>query len=282
MQTRQNTLIKTKFLAIDGLDGSGKATCSKEIAKFLSSKGKDVLVVDFPQYEGPWGKVLTHLLTKSDEGLNLKERMCVYALNRLESVDAILKEGPTQVIFDRYPTSNVITFAYYLLKENRKFNLSEFKEIYKYMWKIENDFQKLLGNIRTKTNVYILEIEIEETMKRLYEDKKRTGIQLYEKEDIQRLSNDLFRELSKLDKTVKIISQKEKNKSLQKKEVAMKIIKREFPGLLSSTNAEGKGKIKHFTISPSPDLSPKVIDSMEKLFLEFTPSHFRKLQKIAK
>jgi thymidylate kinase len=290
MQTRQNTLIKSKFLAIDGLDGSGKATCSKEIAKFLSLKGINVLIADLPHYSTPYGRVLTHLLTENDESLSLKERMCVYTLNRLETVDTILKditrleknEQPVHVIFDRYSTSNVITFAYYLLKEKRSYKISEFKEIYNYMLKIESDFQKLLGNIRNSTNVYILEIKIEETMKRLLADKKRSSIQLYEKEEIQKLSNELFQHLSKIDDKVKIISQYASGQHLQKEEVATKIIRKEFPALLKKEDAKIKGRIKQLKVSPSPVLSDEIKMAMKKLFSEFSPSHLEKLQKIAK
>ena len=41
-----------KLIAIDGLDGSGKETQSKRLAKYLIEKGKKVRLLSFPTYDG--------------------------------------------------------------------------------------------------------------------------------------------------------------------------------------------------------------------------------------
>ena len=40
-----------KFIAIDGLDGSGKGTQSEKLVEYLKSQGKRVRVLSFPMYE---------------------------------------------------------------------------------------------------------------------------------------------------------------------------------------------------------------------------------------
>ena len=40
-----------KFIAIDGLDGSGKGTQSEKLVEYLRAQGKKVRVLSFPMYE---------------------------------------------------------------------------------------------------------------------------------------------------------------------------------------------------------------------------------------
>ena len=111
---------QTKLIMIDGQDASGKGTVILELSKLASDVGLDPLLVDYPNYNLPWGKVLTHLLKVDDEGLEVKDRMLVYALNRLETVAAIqahLLESQLQgkkpvLLMDRCHTSNILTAAY--------------------------------------------------------------------------------------------------------------------------------------------------------------------------
>jgi len=42
-----------KFYAIEGTDGSGKKTQIKKLYDYLKSKGADVHIVSFPDYDSP-------------------------------------------------------------------------------------------------------------------------------------------------------------------------------------------------------------------------------------
>ncbi|KXK07205.1 MAG: Thymidylate kinase [Microgenomates bacterium OLB22] len=112
--------------ALDGLDGSGKGSCTDTLAQKIAEQGYNVLKIDYPQYETAWGRFLTHLLRESDEGLDIEQRMAVYAANRLETVIPIWRyverlakknELPIHLLFDRYVTSNILTLAYYHASE---------------------------------------------------------------------------------------------------------------------------------------------------------------------
>lgn len=112
------------LIAIEGMDASGKATHAKLLAREL-----DGIVIDFPHYSTPTGKlILGHLKKwwetrrdplvdefKSTEhaGLELLDPMvfqCLQTVNRLELLPEILKHDNKQqtVIFDRYWASAVV------------------------------------------------------------------------------------------------------------------------------------------------------------------------------
>jgi dTMP kinase len=106
--------MKGKFIVIDGTDGSGKATQSRELIKKLEKEGREVRTIDFPQYEKNFfGKFIGECLT-GEHGdfakLNPKVASTLYAADRFESSKEIKKwinEGFI-VIADRYASSNQI------------------------------------------------------------------------------------------------------------------------------------------------------------------------------
>ena len=40
----------SKFIVLEGLDGSGKGTQTELLRKYLTERGKRVIVIDFPDY----------------------------------------------------------------------------------------------------------------------------------------------------------------------------------------------------------------------------------------
>ena len=58
-----------KLIAIDGLDGSGKETQSKRLAKHLTEKGKKVRLLSFPTYDGK-GSTFVDMYLKGELGKN--------------------------------------------------------------------------------------------------------------------------------------------------------------------------------------------------------------------
>ena len=57
------------LIAIDGLDGSGKETQSKQLYKYLKDKGKKVRMLSFPTYDGK-GSAFVDMYLKGELGKN--------------------------------------------------------------------------------------------------------------------------------------------------------------------------------------------------------------------
>jgi len=100
--------VRGKFINIEGLDGCGKSTQVKLLARWLRSRGYDVLMTEEPT-NGPIGKTLKRVL-----GGKLKVPVAVEALlfaaDRLQHVERVI--GPAVslgkiVITDRYTPSSL-------------------------------------------------------------------------------------------------------------------------------------------------------------------------------
>lgn len=98
-------------IAIEGGDGVGKNTISRNLAKALRSKNRSVAVIDFPRYQDTLaGGALTRFLNgNSPHPVTPKVAAVLYALDRLEFKDELDKAILSNefVIFDRYVASNV-------------------------------------------------------------------------------------------------------------------------------------------------------------------------------
>ena len=104
--------IKGKFIVFEGLDGSGKFTQAKLLAKYLKKKGHKVAMIDFPQYgEKSAGLVENYLTGKYGDIQEVTPYVTsiFYAVDRYDASFRIrkwLKEGKI-VISDRYVVSNI-------------------------------------------------------------------------------------------------------------------------------------------------------------------------------
>ncbi len=110
----QKNKFKGKFIVIDGIDGSGKATQAKLLIKRLKKEGHKTSTIDFPRYyDNFFGKMAGRYL--SGEFGNADQvspylASILYALDRWESKDLIfnnLKKGKI-VVCDRYASANMI------------------------------------------------------------------------------------------------------------------------------------------------------------------------------
>jgi dTMP kinase len=105
---------KGKFIVLDGVDGSGKATQVKLLSERLIKEGYKVKTIDFPRYNDNFfgafiGECLTGKYGNFIE-VNPKIASTLYAADRWESSVVIkdwLKRGYI-VIADRYVSSNQI------------------------------------------------------------------------------------------------------------------------------------------------------------------------------
>lgn len=105
---------KGKLIAIEGVDGSGKATQAKELIKNLKEEGLKIKTIDFPQYENNFfGELIGECLVGKHidfTKLDPKITSILFAADRFESSKKIkkwLKKGYT-VVVDRYASSNQI------------------------------------------------------------------------------------------------------------------------------------------------------------------------------
>ena len=103
-----------KFIVIDGIDGSGKATQVELLLQKLMAKGLMVKKIDFPRYtDNFFGKFIGECLTgQHGNFIEVDPRIAsvLYAADRFETSEKIkgwLRQGYT-VIADRYVSSNQI------------------------------------------------------------------------------------------------------------------------------------------------------------------------------
>jgi dTMP kinase len=101
-----------KLIAVEGIDGSGKRTQVKLLAKALNAKGYAVFSTGFPQYDSWFGKMVGQFLNGDFGPLDAVDphfTALLYAGDRFEAkprLEAALQEGKI-VLADRYIASNL-------------------------------------------------------------------------------------------------------------------------------------------------------------------------------
>src|SRR5713226_4852757 len=101
-----------KLIAIEGIDGSGKQTQVKLLARELESRGHRVLSTGFPQYDSWFGKMVGQFLNGDFGPLETVDphfTALLYAGDRFEAkpkLEAALDKGQI-VLVDRYIGSNL-------------------------------------------------------------------------------------------------------------------------------------------------------------------------------
>lgn len=130
------------FIAIDGLDGSGKETQSKQLVKYLTEKGKKVRLLSFPTYDGK-GSAFVDMYLKGELGKD-PEQTNAYAASVFFAMDRYYSfrtdwsrdynNEDTYIIANRYTSANAVHQLSKLPKEQWDGFLSwlwdfEFKKI---------------------------------------------------------------------------------------------------------------------------------------------------------
>jgi len=202
---------------IEGLDGSGKSTYAFAAANALTKKGVNCLVVHLPQYAPQFGSYIDKLLhtQNSEKELTIAERMALYALNRLEVLPFIEKEIkkfaksdlPLQVIFDRSPWSNIVTCAYYMIKNGIPKDLySVMKEYHNLMLELDAYFIHAMHIEEATISISMIHHTLSAAA--MSADPKRTrGKDQYEVEDVQALVNELYGIVAKLNPQIVLYEQ---------------------------------------------------------------------------
>ncbi|HIH20735.1 TPA: dTMP kinase [Candidatus Micrarchaeota archaeon] len=100
------------LIVFEGTDASGKKTQAELLVSTLNTKGQKVVLIDFPSYETPFGKLISKYLKGEfgqRENLPRKFVCLLYALDRYSrkgEIELLLKKGAI-VILDRYTYANM-------------------------------------------------------------------------------------------------------------------------------------------------------------------------------
>lgn len=104
-----------KFIVIEGLDGSGKATQTEILRKAFESEGKKVKKLTFPDYDNPSSALVKMYLGgefgDNPDDVNAYAAAAFYTVDRIASYLKFWKkdyENGSYILADRYATSNII------------------------------------------------------------------------------------------------------------------------------------------------------------------------------
>jgi dTMP kinase len=98
------------FIAVEGGDGAGKSTQVEALAEWIRGKGHDVVVTREPGATAVGKRLRSILLDVSGGGLSHRAEALLYAADRAEHVDTVLRPALARgavVISDRYIDSSV-------------------------------------------------------------------------------------------------------------------------------------------------------------------------------
>ena len=127
-----------KFIAIDGLDGSGKGTQSEKLIEKLKSEGKRVRVLSFPMYENDSSlfvrMYLEGKLGDKPSDTNAYAASMFFANDRYISYVTDWKKDildpDTYVVANRYTTANAV-------HQLSKLPENEWEDFLKWLWDFE-------------------------------------------------------------------------------------------------------------------------------------------------
>lgn len=127
-----------KFIVIEGLDGSGKATQTEILRKYLESKGEKVKKLTFPDYDNDSSALVKMYLGgefgSSPDDVNAYAASAFYTVDRIASYLKFWKDDYKDgkyILADRYSTSNII-YQMSKLPENERDGFIEFQEDFEY------------------------------------------------------------------------------------------------------------------------------------------------------
>ncbi len=104
-----------RFIALDGLDGTGKSTQQRLLADWLRGQGHDVVTCRDPGTTSLGEKIRSVLLARDGAAIDRRAEMLLYMAARAQLVDEVIQPalaaGKT-VVSDRYLLANVVYQGY--------------------------------------------------------------------------------------------------------------------------------------------------------------------------
>ena len=156
-----------KSVDVEGPDQVGKGDAVKNIAQEYCNRGIDTTLISFPYYATPIGYCIREVLTEGfsidigiEDSREVKVKMALFALNRLEILNSILSNQQGGVyIFDRGPFSNALTIAYSLV--NKESNLVDIDDLVDTAIDLDRYFREVLNidncviKLQTEEDVWV-------------------------------------------------------------------------------------------------------------------------------
>ncbi|MCD6371197.1 MAG: dTMP kinase [Candidatus Aenigmarchaeota archaeon] len=101
--------MKGKFIVFEGIDGAGAETQAKKLVEYLKQRDVDSLLLEYPDYQGPIGKLIKEIL-HGKYNFNVQAFTLLFIADFIkdkEKVEKALNEGKI-VIGNRYFTSTLV------------------------------------------------------------------------------------------------------------------------------------------------------------------------------
>ena len=211
---------KAKYIAIEGIDGSGKGTQTTLLHERLLADGFKSSLISFPHYSGIFGKEIGHFLTGKNgitaNDIDPKSMALWFAADRASLLPNLktLEQKMDYIIFDRYVYSNI---AY----QAQRVQESERTEFINWIRKVEFEAFKIPTRDVTIVLDILPDISIANVTKkgiRAYTEEA----DVYEKNsNMISIARDVYKALSRDDENCKIINcMKNNTEMLTKTEIS--------------------------------------------------------------
>ena len=118
--------MQAKLISIEGSDGTGKSTLAADLEKRLTEKGKKVMLIHFPRYDTPLGKLILENL-RGDAKMDASSFQYLYVADQMDYTRTELLHEMQKydyIIFDRYKDSSLVYFMAKMPKNYAEKDLS--------------------------------------------------------------------------------------------------------------------------------------------------------------
>ena len=168
---------KGLYIAIEGIDGSGKTTQVEELAKYFEEKGKKVIRTREPRKEGMIGD-LVHQILRGEKKIPDKALQYLFSTDRVihheEVILPALGRGDI-VISDRCFWSAVV---YGILDRTKDYDYKEANQIL-----IAQSILSMYHQFTVPDYTFYLNISLDEAMKRIEKKHENAPREMYEQKD---------------------------------------------------------------------------------------------------